>query len=363
LQLLDETQKLRLSESHAEIAKVDSVKWEKAAKDAEGKAKILEAALKDAKGVTEQRVRDAMAAMELKMAASEKLLRETREHLQRSVIQEQAATEHAATSQKHAASLQLRIEELLRSDSAPIIASMQQQLVAAAAKQKLHAEAASTAQAECSRVSRELTSSQAALAAAHADLFSNVKLLQEERELVAHLRAQLSAALQRGQDAQAELESEHAAHSAVEHQLRAQKAKIETTNNINRLNLLIRIAGLFLAALLLSAFELMPITAEVSKLEDMLKAVKRVEVVREEVIALLVYNISASEGQDLRSNVDAAEMQKRVRTERMETMRKKVKAEETKMKQAAETFSTTASRLKSKIAELESTLKAAEAEN
>ena len=103
--------------------------------------------------------------------------------------------------------------------------------------------------------------------------------------------------------------------------------------------------------------------AEVSKLEDMLKAVKRVEMVREEVIALLVYNISASEGQDLRSNAEAAEMQKRVRTERMEAMRKKVKSEESKMKQAAETFATTASRLKSKIAELESTLKATEVQN
>ena len=103
--------------------------------------------------------------------------------------------------------------------------------------------------------------------------------------------------------------------------------------------------------------------AEVSKLEDMLKAVKRVEMVREEVIALLVYNISASEGQDLRSNAEAAEMQKRVRTERMEAMRKKVKSEEAKMKQAAETFATTASRLKSKISELECTLKAAEVQN
>jgi|LauGreDrversion4_2_1035121.scaffolds.fasta_scaffold2361531_1 hypothetical protein len=94
----------------------------------------------------------------------------------------------------------------------------------------------------------------------------------------------------------------------------------------------------------------------------MLKAVKRVEVVREDVIALLVYNISASEGQDLRSNVDAAEMQKRVRTERMEAMRKKVKAEEAKMKQAAETFATTAARLKAKVAELEAVLKAADVE-
>ena len=103
-------------------------------------------------------------------------------------------------------------------------------------------------------------------------------------------------------------------------------------------------------------------SSEVSKLEDMLKAVKRVEAVREEVIALLVYNISASEGQDLRSNVEAAEMQKRVRTERMESMKKKVKAEEGKMKQAAETFATTAARLKSKISELEAALKAADAE-
>jgi hypothetical protein len=102
--------------------------------------------------------------------------------------------------------------------------------------------------------------------------------------------------------------------------------------------------------------------AEVSKLEDMLKAVKRVKAVREEVIALLVYNISASEGQDLRSNVEAAEMQKRVRTERMESMKKKVKAEEGKMKQAAETFATTAARYKSKISELEAALKAADAD-
>jgi hypothetical protein len=70
-----------------------------------------------------------------------------------------------------------------------------------------------------------------------------------------------------------------------------------------------------------------------------------------------VYNISASEGQDLRTNVEAAEMQKRVRTERMDAMKKKVKVEETKMKQAAETFATTATRLKSKIAELEQALK------
>jgi hypothetical protein len=362
VQLLDETQKLRVSESHAQIAKADASKWEKAAKDAEGKAKSFEAALKDMKGVTEQRVRDAVAAMDLKMAASEKLLRSTREQLERSVIQEQAAAEQAAASHQHAASLQLRIDELLRSDSAPMIASLQQQLLTAAAKQKLHAEAASAAQAEGARISRELSSSQAALAVAHADVSSTSKLLQEERDLVSRLRVQLSEALLRAQNAQTELESEHAAHSMVEHQLRAQKAKIETTNNINRLNLLIRIAGLRHCDTA-SAVELTPSAAEVSKLEDMLKAVKRVEVVREEVIALLVYNISASEGQDLRSNVDAAEMQKRVRSERMETMRKKVKAEEVKMKQAAETFATTAARLKSKIAELESTLKAAEVEH
>ena len=95
----------------------------------------------------------------------------------------------------------------------------------------------------------------------------------------------------------------------------------------------------------------------------MLKAVKRVETVREEVIALLVYNISASEGQDLRTNVEAAEMQKRVRTERMDAMKKKVKVEETKMKQAAETFATTATRLKSKIAELEQALIKEELDN
>jgi len=357
-QLQDETQKLRMSESHAEIAKSEAAKWEKAAKDAEGKAKSLEAALKDMKGVAEQRVRDAIAATELKVVASEKLLRETREHLQRSVIHGQAATEQAAVSQKLATSLQQRIDELLLSDSAPIIASMQQQLVAASAKQKQSAEAATAAQTECSRVTRELSSSQAALAVALADLSSNSKLLQDERDLVSRLRVQLNAALQRAQDAEAELQTEHAAHRMVEHQLRTQKSKIEATNNINRLNLLMRIAGLFCGCCLRCVCRLIYFLAEVSKLEDMLKAVKRVEVVREEVIALLVYNISASEGQDLRSNVEAAEMQKRVRTERMDTMKKKVKAEETKMKQAAETFATTAVRLKSKIAELEQALKA-----
>lgn len=195
------------------------------------------------KAVMDQRVRDAVAASELKVAASEKLLRETREHLQRSVIQEQAASEQAANSQKQAANLQLRIDELLRSDSAPIIASLQQQLVAAASKQKVSCDAAAAAQAECSRIARELSSSQAALAVSQADLSSNLKLLQDERDLVSQLRSQLCAALQRAQDAEAELESEHAAHGLVEHQLRAQKTKIETTNNINRLNLLIRIAG------------------------------------------------------------------------------------------------------------------------
>jgi hypothetical protein len=331
--------------------------------NAQSQAKSLEAALRDMKGVAEQRVRDAVAASELKLAVSEKVLRETREHLQSSVIQAEAATELAAASQAAAVSLQLRIDELLRSDSAPIIASLQQQLVAATAKQKHHADTAAAAQAECARVSRELSSSQAALAVAHADLSSNSKLLQDERDSVRHLRAQLSAALQSVQNAQAELDSEHAAHSMVEKQLRAQKSKVETTNNINRLNLLIRTAGKLRAcAAVLVALALISCIAEVSKLEDMLKAVKRVEAVREEVIALLVYNISASEGQDLRSNAEAAEMQKRVRTERMESMKKKVKAEEGKMKQAAETFATTAARLKSKISELEAALKAAEAE-
>jgi len=195
------------------------------------------------KGIAEQRVRDAVAASELKLAASDKLLRETREHLQRSVIQEQAAAQQADASLRHAASLQLRIDELLRSDSAPIIASLQQQLAAAAAKQKACIDAATAAQAESARVSRELSSSQAALAATQADLSSNLKSLQEERGAVSQLRAQLCAALQRAQDAEADLQSEHAAHGMVEHQLRAQKARIETTNNINRLNLLIRSAG------------------------------------------------------------------------------------------------------------------------
>ena len=239
----DETQKFRLSESHVELVKSDAAKWEKAAKDAEGRIKSLESALKDLKGVTDQRVRDAVTASEIKVAASEKLLRETREHLQRSVIQEQAAAEQAAASQNHATSLQLRIDELLRSDSAPIIANLQQQLAVATAKQKVLSDAAAAAQAESARISRELSSSQAALSATQADLSSNSKLLQDERDLVAQLRSQLSAAMQRVQDAQAELESEHAAHGLVERQLRAQKAKIETTNNINRLNLLIRIAG------------------------------------------------------------------------------------------------------------------------
>jgi CRISPR/Cas system-associated endoribonuclease Cas2 len=241
--LLEETQKLRLTESHAEIAKADASKWEKLAKDAESKVTSLEITLKDMKGIADQRVRDSIAASEVKVAASEKLLRDTREHLQRSVIQAEAATEQAATSHKLAVNLQLRIDELLRSDSAPIIASMQQQLVAAAAKQKLVADAAAAAQADFARVSRELSSSQAALAVAHADLSLNSKLLQEERDLVSRVRVQLSEALLRVQHAEAELESEHLAHSMMEHQLRAQKAKVETTNNINRLNLLIRIAG------------------------------------------------------------------------------------------------------------------------
>ncbi len=329
---------------------------------AQSQAKSLEAALRDMKGVADQRVRDAVAASELKVAALEKVVRETREQLQSSVIQAQAAAEHAAASQRAAASLQLRIDELLRSDTAPIIASLQEQLAAAAAKQKQLADAAVTAQSECGRVSRELSSSHAALAVAHADASSNAKLLQDERDSVRHLRAQLSAALQRAQNAEAELDSEHSAHCMVEKQLRAQKSKIETTNNINRLNLLIRIAGVAHACCRRAASALTRCCAEVSKLEDMLKAVKRVEAVREEVIALLVYNISASEGQDLRSNVEAAEMQKRVRTERMESMKKKVKAEEGKMKQAAETFATTAARLKSKISELEAALKAADAD-
>ncbi len=330
---------------------------------AQGQAKSLEAALRDMKGVADQRVRDAVAASEIKVAALEKAVRETREQLQSSVIQAQAAAEHAAASQRAAASLQLRIDELLRSDTAPIIASLQEQLAAAAAKQKQHADAAVAAQSECGRVSRELSSSHAALAVAHADASANAKLLQDERDSVRHLRAQLSAALQRAQNAEAELESEHAAHCMVEKQLRSQKSKIETTNNINRLNLLIRIAGVARACCHRAASpSLTRCCAEVSKLEDMLKAVKRVEAVREEVIALLVYNISASEGQDLRSNVEAAEMQKRVRTERMESMKKKVKAEEGKMKQAAETFATTAARLKSKISELEAALKAADAD-
>ena len=243
LQLLDETQKLRLSESHSDIAKSDAAKWEACAVHAQSQAKSLEAALRDMKGVADQRVRDAVAASELKVAALEKVVRETREQLQSSVIQAQAATEHAAANQRAAASLQLRIDELLRSDTAPIIASLQEQLVAAAAKQKQHADAAVAAQSECARVSRELSSSHAALAVAHADACSNAKLLQDERDSVRHLRAQLSAALQRAQNAEAELESEHAAHGMVEKQLRSQKSKIETTNNINRLNLLIRIAG------------------------------------------------------------------------------------------------------------------------
>ena len=241
--MLEETQKLRLTESHAEIAKADASKWEKWAKDAESKVTSLEITLKDMKGIADQRVRDSIAASEVKVAASEKLLRDTREHLQRSVIQAEAATEQAATSHKLAVNLQLRIDELLRSDSAPIIASMQQQLVAAAAKQKLVADAAAAAQADFARVSRELSSSQAALAVAHADLSLNSKLLQEERDLLSRVRVQLSEALLRVQHAEAELESEHTAHSMMEHQLRAQKAKVETTNNINRLNLLIRIAG------------------------------------------------------------------------------------------------------------------------
>ena len=241
--MLEETQKLRLTESHAEIAKADASKWEKLAKDAESKVTSLEITLKDMKGIADQRVRDSIAASEVKVAASEKLLRDTREHLQRSVIQAEAATEQAATSHKLAVNLQLRIDELLRSDSAPIIASMQQQLVAAAAKQKLVADAAAAAQADFARVSRELSSSQAALAVAHADLSLNSKLLQEERDLLSRVRVQLSEALLRVQHAEAELESEHTAHSMMEHQLRAQKAKVETTNNINRLNLLIRIAG------------------------------------------------------------------------------------------------------------------------
>ena len=243
----DETQKLRTSEAHAEITKSEAAKWEKVARDAEGKCKSMEVALKDMKGVAEQRVRDAIAASELKVVASEKLLRETREHLQRSVIQEQAATEQAAANQKLAANLQQRIDELLLSNSAPTIASMQQQLVAAAAKQKQTADAAAAAQAECSRVTRELSSSQAALAVAQADLSSNLKLLQVEHDLVSQLRVQLNSALQRAQNADAELETEHAAHRMVEQQLRAQKSKIEATNNINRLNLLIRSAGLFCA--------------------------------------------------------------------------------------------------------------------
>ena len=133
-----------------------------------------------------------------------------------------------------------------------MIASMQQQLVAASAKQKQSAEAATAAQTECSRVTRELSSSQAALAVALADLSSNSKLLQDERDLVSRLRVQLNAALQRAQDAEAELQTEHAAHRMVEHQLRTQKSKIEATNNINRLNLLMRIAGLFCGCCLLT---------------------------------------------------------------------------------------------------------------
>jgi len=78
--------------------------------------------------------------------------------------------------------------------------------------------------------------------------------------------------------------------------------------------------------------------AEITKLEEMLKATKRVEAVREELIGLLNYNLSAAEGQNLRSNSEAVSKQVRTREERLEALHKKAKVEEERIRQAEATY-------------------------
>mmetsp|Transcript_8842 Transcript_8842/g.20244 ORF Transcript_8842/g.20244 Transcript_8842/m.20244 type:complete len:826 (+) Transcript_8842:70-2547(+) len=98
--------------------------------------------------------------------------------------------------------------------------------------------------------------------------------------------------------------------------------------------------------------------AEITKLEEMLKATKRVEAVREELIGLLNYNLSAAEGQNLKSNSEAVQKQVRTREERLEALHKKAKVEEERIKQCEATYQQQTKRLKEKLAVLEDQLQA-----